>query len=119
MNDYDVHQYSNKQFIEAAQTHFDKDSTFYVFSDKIDEAKKILPEDRKYVFIDNNKNYVDLFLMTKFSKHIVSPSTFGWWGAWLSKTSEKVVIAKDWFNKDKVKAYLNNNDIIPANWIKI
>lgn len=118
-NDYDVHAAATKEFIEKAQENFSCDN-YVVFADNMVEAKKILPEGKNYVFVENQENYVDLCLMTYFDKYIISPSTFGWWAAYLSKNiSPEVYIMKDWFAKDKPKAYLNDNDIIPDRWTKI
>jgi hypothetical protein len=58
--------------------------------------------------------------MNRFDNYIVSPSTFGWWGAWLSQNPEpKIAIMKDWFTVGKAKENLNNNDQVPERWIKI
>ena len=47
---------------------------------------------------------------------VIANSTFSWWGAWLSKSENKIVVApKVW--------YLGNNvdtkDIIPREWIQL
>jgi hypothetical protein len=119
-NDYDVHAYSTIEFIEKCQAHFE-DGLFVVFADNLERAKEVLPSGRKYFFIEGEKNYIDLFMMNMFKNYIVAPSTFGWWGAWLSQSSSpKITIMKDWFQEGKPKAYLNkNNDQVPEKWIKI
>jgi hypothetical protein len=118
-NDYDVHSAASKEFIEKSQLNFSSNN-YVVFADNMIEAKKILPEGKNYIFVEDQTNYVDLCLMTYFDQYIVSPSTFGWWGAYLSQNiSPRVSIMKDWFAKDKPKAYLNENDIIPDRWTKI
>jgi hypothetical protein len=120
-NDYDVHAYATESFISKAQECFDSESTFIVFADNLEVAKSILPSGKKYIFVENEHNYVDLFLMNRFDNYIVSPSTFGWWGAWLSQNPEpKIAIMKDWFTVGKAKENLNkNNDQVPERWIKI
>ena len=118
-NDYDVHSTPDYEFVEKSQTHFD-DHLYVVFADNMEFAKTLLPANRKYVFIENESNYVDLFFMTYFDSYIVADSTFGWWGAWLSQNENpKVAMMKNWFDPTKEKAYLNDNDIIPDRWIKI
>lgn len=119
-NDSDVHASCTREFIEQAMEDFKDKDLFVVFADNMEEAKKILPEGKSYLYIENEENYIDLFLMTEFDSYIVSPSTFGWWGAWLSKhPNPRVTVMQDWFAKDKAKAYLNDNDIIPDRWKKI
>jgi len=116
----EIHASATTAFIEKSMKEFDEDSVFVVFADLMDEAKKMLPSGKKYIFIENEANYVDLFLMNYFDSYIVSPSTFGWWGAWLSKNpSPKVAILKDWYVKTGFKAYLNDNDVVPDRWKKI
>lgn len=62
--------------------------------------------------------YTDLCLMSLCSGGIIPISTFGWWGAWLQKDPNKIIVApKNWFGPK-----LSNNDIsdlIPNEWIKI
>jgi hypothetical protein len=119
-NDYDVHDSASLQFIEKSQEHFSEDSLYVVFADNMKIAKEMLPENRRYFFVEGEENYVDLFFMTMFEKYIVSPSTFGWWGAWLSQNKKPIVaIKKDWFAAGKPKEHLNDNDIVPDRWIKI
>jgi hypothetical protein len=119
-NDYDVHSSATYDFIETAQSYFG-DELFVVFADNMEIAKTMLPKGKRYFFVENEENYVDMFLMTYFEKYIVSPSTFGWWGAWLSQNKDpKVTIMKDWFAIGKAKEYLNkDNDQVPERWIKI
>lgn len=119
-NDYDVHAACDSVYLEEAFKNYDKDRLYVVFADNMELAKEMLPKDRKYRFIENEKNYIDLFLMNYFKDYIISASTFGWWGAWLSKyENPNVTIMKDWFNPTKAKAYLNDNDITPDSWKKL
>lgn len=91
----------------------------FVFSDDIDWAKKNLNIDTSVNFIDHNKkDYEDLRLMINCKHHIIANSSFSWWGAWLSKNNNKIVIAPDnWFTKKGLEGRKNFN-IVPDNWIK-
>ena len=116
---HDIHVYASRNFIEKSQENFSHD-TYAVFTDHLEAAKEMLPSGKKYIFIENEENYIDMFLMNYFDSYIVSPSTFGWWGAWLShSTNPKVVTVKDWFVKGGALEHLNDNDQIPDNWKKI
>ena len=113
----ELHASANAEFIRKSMAEFDNDCTFVVFADMMEEARKLMPAGKKYIFVENEANYVDMWLMSHFKNYIVSPSTFGWWGAWLSKNENpKVVVMKDWFVKDGAKSYLNDNEIVPSRW---
>lgn len=69
-----------------------------VFTDDPEWAKgqEIFKTDT--VFITNEKDYLELYLMSYFSNFIIANSSFSWWGSWLSKSTDKIVIApKTWF----------------------
>lgn len=89
---------------------------FVVFSDDIEWCKEnITGED--IVYIENEKDYIEMYLMSLCDNNIISNSSFSWWAAWLNKNENKVVIGPSkWFGS----AIQNNtNDIIPESWIKI
>ena len=71
------------------------------------------------IFNDNNKyfNHEALWLLSLCDHFIISNSTFSWWGAWLSRSDNKIVISPDtWFGPD-IKD--NPKDIWCEDWIKI
>lgn len=57
-----------------------------------------------------DKNYEDLWLMTQCRHYIIANSTFSWWGAWLNKNSEKIVISPAKWGYDTA---------VPKEWIKL
>jgi hypothetical protein len=119
-NDYDVHAACDSLYLTNALGQYNKDRVHVVFADNMSLAKTMLPEGRNYRFIENESNYVDLFLMSNFKDYVISASTFGWWGAWLSKyENPSVTIMKNWFDPTKAKAYLNDNNITPDTWKKL
>lgn len=89
---------------------------FIVFSDDIDWCKNNLIGD-KIVYLYDEVDYIDLFLMARCNNNIISNSSFSWWGAWLNKNENKKIIAPNlWFGPMVGE---NISDIIPENWIKL
>ena len=103
----------------------------YVFSDDINWCKENLPEGDNYNFINHNNgsdSYLDILLMASCKNNIIANSSFSWWGAWLNKDQNKVVVApKKWFasnyytGKGKIykTRYYNTKDLYPDDWIVI
>lgn len=87
-----------------------------VFSDDIQWCKDNFIGDR-FIFIENEKDYVEMYLMSMCKNNIISNSSFSWWGAWLNKNLDKKVVGpKKWFGPS---INHNTSDIIPEDWIKI
>jgi len=90
---------------------------FYVFSDDPDWVKNnfILDNPTTYVSHNNDSCHEDMKLISLCKHQIIANSSFSWWGAWLNKNPDKIVIAPThWF---RVNDY-NTSDLIPASWIR-
>jgi hypothetical protein len=73
--------------------------------------------DSKFYFVlnENNKTLNDFYLLTKCKYFIVGPTSFGWWGAWLSKFKDKIILRP----ADNILNPSNNFDFWPEKWISI
>jgi hypothetical protein len=93
---------------------------FYIFSDDLVWCKQNLSFEKDIVFVEHDmageKFSEYLHLMTLCKHSIIPNSTFGWWGAWLNKNPEKIVIAPKIWYRDKS---FNTKDLLPNNWIKL
>lgn len=69
------------------------DAKFLVFSDDIEWCKEMFPPD--CLFIEGEKDIIDLFIMSRCKSHIIANSTFSWWAAWLN--DNKVVAPRKFF----------------------
>lgn len=89
----------------------------YVFSDDIDWCKRNLQFDARTIYVEGNtKGCEDLRLMQACKHNIIANSSFSWWGAWLNRNPDKIVVApKIWFNDESI----DTSDIIPKEWIEI
>lgn len=95
------------------------DPHFYVFSDDIMWCKQNLPLSGGAVFVSkpDMHDYEELTLMSMCKHNIIANSSFSWWGAWLNRNPEKVVIAPaTWSNLHDDTWY---RDIIPDSWIRV
>lgn len=110
--------YVGREYVEQAASLFPEDALFVILSDQIDWVKQELKDfSRPHVFIEKQAHYHDLFLMSLMKHQIVSNSSFGWWGAYLNKNPEKVVVAPyPWFHPQH---HLSSEHIIPDDWVKI
>ena len=93
-----------------------KTDLFVIFSDDIEWCKENLKL-KNCVYIVDEKDYIELYLMSLCKHNIISNSSFSWWGAWLNKNKKKKVIGPNiWFGPAITH---NTSDIIPETWIKI
>jgi hypothetical protein len=108
-------------YYDTALKNFDDDRTVVIFSDDPEWCKEqSLFEDDRFLVSEGNDSYTDLCLMSLCTDFIIANSTFSWWGAWLSKSINKVVCSPDpsiWFGPNN--AHLDTSDIIPEGWMII
>jgi hypothetical protein len=68
----------------------------FVFSDEIEKTKEYFNGiTTPIIFVENNPDYIDLWLMSLCKHNITCRSTFSWWGAYLNKNADKIVIYKE------------------------
>jgi hypothetical protein len=90
---------------------------YFVFSDYPDWVRKNirLPISATHVShnTDPSRAYEDIYLMSQCRHHIISHSTYGWWGAWLANRPDHIVIApRNTYGRPKPPYY-------PRSWITI
>jgi hypothetical protein len=87
-----------------------------VLSDDIEWCKENIKLP-KLVFVENYRDCDALWLLSLCDHFIISNSSFSWWGAYLSRTDNKVVISPEtWFGPDVTD---DPKDIWCDGWIKI
>lgn len=104
-------------FFNRAIRYFGKNQRYLVISDDIEWCKRKF-KGKNFFFVENEQPIIDLYIQTYCTHNIISNSTFSWWGAWLNRNPNKIVIApKKWFGI-QMKDY-NTMDLIPENWIRV
>lgn len=110
-------------YYEQAMHLFPPGTLFVIFSDRINWCEKHFKErflDKSMVFIKDNDEVFDLFLMSMMHHTIIGNSTFAWWGAYLNRNpNQMVVMPRCWTNPILTSLIVPFNDSILAleNWI--
>lgn len=104
------------------------DASVFVFSDDIPWCRRNFPSE--WNFVEGIETPVevkdrpsvpddqfDLFAMMECSHHVISNSTFSWWGAFLSNNTD-VVYPKPWFGPRIAQAGDNHLCPAPKTWIE-
>jgi hypothetical protein len=108
-----IHPQQSMDYYNTAISMLPTDLKILIFSDDIPWCRENFIGD-KFVFIDEI-DYISLYVMSKMKYHIITNSSFSWWGAWLSVYDDKIVIApKKWLG-DGIE---DTKDLIPDSWIK-
>ena len=94
------------------------DPYYFIFSDDplwCAENFKFIDDRMEIVDSKDSKNaWKDMFLMSQCEHHIISNSSFGWWGAWLSSRGGYKFAPLRWFNPEIAK--FNIEDFVPKTW---
>jgi hypothetical protein len=88
---------------------------FFVFTDDWAWVDVNIPATSDIIHIRNNQaDYEDLRLMSCCKHNIVAPSSFSWWGAWLNRNPDKIVLRPQrWANFTNVDI----SDVFPLSWL--
>jgi hypothetical protein len=89
---------------------------YLIFSDDVDWCKTEFT-DPSYIITDLNNPYSEMCAMSLCDHNIIANSSFSWWGAWLNKNPDKIVIAPArWFgpaiSKDVSDIYCSGWNLI-------
>lgn len=90
----------------------------FIFSDDTSWVKENINIPYQSTIVSEYKmsDWEELILMSHCERHIISNSSFSWWGAWLDIKNGMMVIAPIQWAKDPL---INNEDITPPSWILI
>lgn len=91
-----------------------ENQVYFVFSNNIPCAKQLLESlqlDVTFEFVEGQIDYMDLWLMSLCRHHILSLSTFCWWGAFLANHPQKRVIYSKYNYEHLTKVGLTHEEI--------
>ena len=91
---------------------------FKVFSDDIPLFKQKFDRLYPFEYSTNTDIMQDLIEISCCAHNIGSSSTFSWWGAYLNRNPNKIIITQElWFQPGWDNA--DTKDLIPSEWIKL
>lgn len=91
---------------------------FVFFSDDVEWCKQTFTGD-DILFCneaDWQKDYLQLYLMSKCNHQVIANSSFSWWSAWLNENKEKFIIRPKVPFRDETLCY---EHYYPESWISI
>ena len=116
------HKIISEEYISSSLSYFAVRGykKFLVFSDEIEESKKIINSDiynlLEFVYSGSNSEEQDLGMMAACAGGVMSASSFSWWGAYLGSQDRMITYPRDWFGEELKH---NTKDLCPENWIAI
>ncbi len=93
----------------------------FVFSNDMKWVRENIdiPFHKTYVAYTTEKNaYEDIMLMSKCKHNIIANSSFSWWGAYLNRNQDQIVIMPEKGFKEEEMHYLSNGMRV-SSWIAI
>jgi hypothetical protein len=89
---------------------------YVIFSDDVEWCKTEF-NDPDYIISDLENPYTEMCAMSLCDHNIIANSSFSWWGAWLNKNPDKIVISPSkWFGNAMNK---DTSDVYCKDWIII
>jgi len=91
----------------------------YIFSDDPEWSKQNLRLPIPCSHVADRGSFTaaeELMLMAACQNHVISNSSFSWWGAWLGGNAEKTVVAPTVWNK---RLGGDQSTVCPASWVRL
>lgn len=112
------HPIQTLDYYKKSLSNFDDDLPVIIFSDDIEwcNEQELFKPDRFFIS-EGGDTRVDLCLMSFCSYHIISNSSYSWWGSYLAN-SKKTIAPSNWFGEDLAKEK-NTKNLYRKNWALI
>lgn len=113
----DFHPVCSFSFFKEAMGILGVDRHYLITSDDVSWCKQNFTMPNCHV-VEDLSPIENLYLQSLCYDHIISNSTYSWWGAWLDEKKDKRVICpKKWFGPRL--NHQNTKDLLPEDWIQI
>lgn len=90
----------SKEYIDKCVSDYEYDHIF-IFSDDKEWCNKNLNY-KNSTIVTGLLDYEEMWMMSLCTNHIISNSTFSWWGAWLNNNKKSIITAPEiWFGPHK------------------
>ena len=107
-----IHPTITLEYIQEALKVIGDYSYVFIFSDDHEFVSQNLNLPNS-IYVNESEDYMELWLMSQCKNHIMSNSTFSWWGTFLNKNKDKKIVAPStWFGPDGPNA----KDIYESYW---
>jgi hypothetical protein len=112
-----------RQVFELLGSMIGDEAELFIFSDDPAAAERVLsfiPGSRlNHVRGDPERPWEDMALMARCRHHVIANSSFSWWGAWLNRSTDKIVVApRAWFAPTELNKR-NTSDLYPPRWVLV
>lgn len=122
-NSFHYHGIPQVSYYKKAQSYiehtFKEKPHYFICTDDPEWVKEHVTNESAYVSFASDyklKDYEEIILMSQCTHHIISNSSFGWWGAWLNPNPHKIVVTPQQWIAQK---HIRTDDVIPHEWIRI
>lgn len=96
------------------------DPVFFIFADNIDIVKSEYKFPYPVIYVTPEDSVDGIRLMSNCKHFVISNSTFSWWGAYLSKNKDKILVMPEKWDRQgptRKDIYFGNPIKIPVNFL--
>lgn len=110
----EFHHNLNLEYYLNAIDYFDGQK-FLIFSDDIKWCKENF-KGEMFNYVEEQEDYMDLYLMSLCKHNIIANSTFSWWGGYINQNpNKKVIYPEKWFGSKN--SHKSIYDLFPDEWV--